>query len=125
MSKFRLTRDDSDKKKPTRYFSDKQEKAVAKAIGGKQTANSGATVHQKGDVSTDKILVECKTKTTESKSISIQKEWLEKLRSESIYMKKPYYALFFNFGPDESNYVIIPENLYTQIVEKLNNGEFD
>ena len=43
MSKFRLTRDNSDKKKPTRYFSDKQEKAVAKAIGGKQTANSGAT----------------------------------------------------------------------------------
>lgn len=29
--------------KPTRYFSSRQEKAVAKAIGGKKTANSGAT----------------------------------------------------------------------------------
>ena len=28
---------------PTRHFSSKQEKAVAKAIGGKQTPNSGAT----------------------------------------------------------------------------------
>ena len=28
---------------PTRYYSSKQEKAVAKAIGGKQTPNSGAT----------------------------------------------------------------------------------
>lgn len=28
----------------TRYYSDKQEKAIAKAVGGKQTANSGATL---------------------------------------------------------------------------------
>lgn len=27
----------------TRYYSSRQEKKVAKAIGGKQTANSGAT----------------------------------------------------------------------------------
>ncbi len=31
------------KPKPTRYFSSKQEKTVAKAIGGKTTPNSGAT----------------------------------------------------------------------------------
>ena len=30
-------------KQCTRYFSNKQEKHVAKAVGGKQTANSGAT----------------------------------------------------------------------------------
>ena len=30
-------------KSSTRYFSSKQEKAVAKAVGGKKTANSGAT----------------------------------------------------------------------------------
>ena len=29
--------------RPTRFFSDKQEKKVAKSLGGKQTANSGAT----------------------------------------------------------------------------------
>jgi hypothetical protein len=42
-----------DIKKPTRYYSDKQEKAIAKAVGGKQTANSGATAFQKGDVLID------------------------------------------------------------------------
>ena len=121
---FRQHRDTGDKK-PTRYFSNKQETAVAKAISGKKTANSGATAYDKGDVTTDKVLIECKTKTTASKSISIQKEWLEKLREESIFMKKPHYALFFNFGPDESNYVIIPETLYQQLLEKINNGEIE
>ena len=29
--------------KPTRYYSNKQEKQVAQAVGGRQTANSGAT----------------------------------------------------------------------------------
>ena len=34
-------------KKSTRYFSNKHEKSVAKAVGGKKTANSGATPFQK------------------------------------------------------------------------------
>ena len=46
-------------KKPTRYYSSKQEKQVAKISGGKKVANSGATTFYKGDVSTDKILIEC------------------------------------------------------------------
>lgn len=29
--------------RPTRFYSSRQEKAVAKAVGGKQTSNSGAT----------------------------------------------------------------------------------
>lgn len=29
--------------KPTRFYSNRQEKSVAKAVSGKQTANSGAT----------------------------------------------------------------------------------
>lgn len=61
-------------KKPTRYYSDKQEKQIAKATGGKQTKNSGATCFEKGDILTDKFLLEAKTKTTSSDSISIKKE---------------------------------------------------
>ena len=30
--------------KPTRYYSNKQEKAVVAAVGGRQTKNSGATL---------------------------------------------------------------------------------
>jgi hypothetical protein len=63
---------------PTRHFSNKQEQAVAKAIGGRQTPNSGAVTWIKGDVLTkgaNGFLLECKTKTTASESISIKKEW--------------------------------------------------
>ena len=51
--------------KSTRWYSNRQEKKVAKAVNGKQTANSGATAFQKGDVTTNDWLIECKTKTTE------------------------------------------------------------
>ena len=34
--------------KPTRFFSNKQEKQIAKELKGKQVANSGATAFRKG-----------------------------------------------------------------------------
>ena len=58
----------------TRYYSSRQERAVAKAVGGKQTKNSGATLFQKSDILTDMFTLECKTKTTNSDSISIKRE---------------------------------------------------
>lgn len=122
--KFRQTKDNNTIK-PTRFYSDVQEKAVAKAVNGRKTSNSGATAYDKGDITTDKVLVECKTKTKSSNSITIQKEWLEKLRDESTYMKKPFYSLFFNFGPNEPNYVIIPEGLYLQLLDKINSGDIE
>lgn len=63
-----------EEKKPTRFYSTKQEKKVAKELNGDRTYNSGATPFQKGDVIIDKFLIECKTKTSSSKSISIKKE---------------------------------------------------
>ena len=64
--------------RPTRFYSKEQEKRVAKAVGGKRTANSGATAFSKGDVRTDLFLLECKTCTEPRKSISIKKEWFDK-----------------------------------------------
>lgn len=62
-------------KKPTRYFSSKQEKETAKNLGGKTTSNSGATMFGgKGDVLLDKFSLEMKTKTSHADSISIKKE---------------------------------------------------
>lgn len=109
----------SEEKKPTRYYSDIQEKSVAKAIKGKQTANSGATAYQKGDVLDDLFLVECKTKTKESESISVKKEWFDKNLSESIYMKKPYSCVVINFGPNTKNYYIIDEQTFLEMKEAL------
>lgn len=109
--------------RPTRFYSNKQEKKVAKAIGGKQTANSGATLFSKGDVVTDKILVECKTCVEDKKSFSIKKEWLDKNKEEAFAMNKPYSALVFNFGPNSENYYIVDEKMFLLLKEDIDNGE--
>ena len=108
--------------KPPRYYSNRQEKAVAKEIGGKQTKNSGATLFQKSDVYTDLFNLECKTKMTNSDSISIKREWFEKQIKENIQMGKKYSAIVFNFGPDapyNENHYIINEQLFLVLQEYL------
>ena len=118
---MRLHKDDG-KKKPTRYYSDKQEKSIAKAVGGKQTANSGATAYSKGDVTEgDRTgwLLEAKTCMKDQKSFTMQEEWFIKNRSESIFMKKDYSAVVFNFGPDKPNYYCIDENTFLEMKEAL------
>lgn len=114
-----VQRDRDGDKKPTRYYSKRQEDAIAKKFGGDRVKNSGATAWAKGDVHLDKWLIEAKTKTTPSKSISIQKEWLQKNLQEALFMGKPYSALAFNFGPDEDNYYIIDESLFEFLMQKL------
>lgn len=114
-----VQRDKDGDKKPTRYYSKRQEDAIAKKFGGDRVKNSGATAWAKGDVHLDKWLIEAKTKTTPSKSISIQKEWLQKNLQEALFMGKPYSALAFNFGPDEDNYYIIDESLFEFLMQKL------
>lgn len=106
--------------KPTRFFSNRQEKAVAKAVGGKQVANSGATAFSKGDVRTADWLIECKTTTTEKKSFSIKKDWLDKNREEAFAMNKDYNALAFDFG-DGRNYYIVDEKTFVLMKEALDN----
>jgi len=108
-------------KKPTRYYSDLQEKKIAKAVNGKQTVNSGALPFVKGDILTESFLLEAKTRTKPSDSISIKKEWLEKNKKEALYMGKKYSALVFNFGPNEPNNYIIDEYLFQELLEYLNN----
>ena len=107
------------KKNNTRYFSNKQEKHVAKAVGGKQTANSGATMFSKGDVALNDWLLECKTKTSPSQSISIKKEWLDKNEEEAFSMNKHHSALVFNFGDlhNAQNYYIINEQEFKRFLE--------
>ena len=104
---------------PTRHFSKAQEDAVAKAIGGKRTPNSGATTWVKSDVLSDKFAIECKTKTSASKSISIKKDWFTKQKQEAAFMGKPYSAVVFNFGPGEENHYIIDEYLFKALQSYL------
>lgn len=99
----------------TRDYSSKQEKKVAKKFKGKVQPNSGATMFAKGDVVLDDWLIECKTKTSISQSISIKKEWLEKNEEEAFAMGKSYHALCFDFG-DGKNYYIVTEKEFERIV---------
>ena len=95
------------------------ETLLAKHFDGERVKNSGATKFAKGDVTLGKWLLEAKTKMTPSKSITIQKDWLEKLTQESLFMGKPHSALLFNFGPDQPNYAIINEELFELLVNLL------
>ena len=106
-------------KKPTRYFSKKQETVVANTVNGTRTKNSGATAFSKGDVNSDLFLIECKTKTKASEQITIHKEWLDKNLKEALFMGKPYNALAFSFGPGEENHYIIDEDLFIKLCEVL------
>ena len=118
-----VQREKDGKKEPTRYYSKKQEDKVAKQFGGERVKNSGATTWAKGDVSLKNLLLECKTKMTDSKSISIQKEWIEKTSKEALFMGKPYSALAFNFGPGQPNYYIIDESMFETLLENLGNND--
>ena len=106
---------------PTRHFSRIQEEAVAKTVGGKRTPNSGATdFGGKSDVDIANLFnIECKTKTSNSESISIKKEWLLKNKREATFDGNPYSAIAFNFGPDSNNYYIIEEYLFLELIDHL------
>ncbi len=104
--------------RPTRFYSSRQEKHIAKAVDGKQTANSGATPFSKGDVKTELFLIEAKTVTTERKSFTIKREWLDKNAEEAFAMGKLYNALAFDFGDGEQHY-IISEALFKFLNKKL------
>nr|DAH56623.1 MAG TPA: hypothetical protein [Caudoviricetes sp.] len=106
----------------TRDFSDIQETAVAKALGGHRTANSGATAFSKGDVIVGNLIIECKTKMTECNSFSVSKSWLDTLDRERIEMRKPAAALAISFDAGKSSYYVIDERLMKRLVQ-LVNGE--
>jgi len=111
---------------PTRHYSSTQEKTVAKAVNGKVQKNSGATDFAKGDIITSGVnsfLLECKTKTSASESISIKKEWFEKNKQECLLTGTPHQAVVFNFGPDQENHYIIDEYLFQFLKDKLDELE--
>lgn len=104
--------------RPTRFYSKKQEKRVAKEIGGRTVANSGATRFNKGDVITDNWLIECKTKTKLSESIVLKREWIEKNEEEAFAMNKLYSAVAIDFG-DGKQYYVINSKLFKKLAENL------
>ena len=94
----------------TRDKSFQQEKRIAEAMGGKQVIGSGSTPFLKGDVVVDNLLIEAKTKMEPSKTITIQRAWLDKAKAQAIATRKGDYALAISFG-DTQDYYVIEEEL--------------
>lgn len=101
----------------TRDLSKAHETAVAKALQGVRTANSGATPFTKGDVIVGDALIECKTKMTEVTTFSIQKEWLTTLEEERKGMGKVICALAYSYNKGKDSYYIIDERTMKLLLE--------
>jgi hypothetical protein len=97
-------------KNTTRAVSNTQEKRVAKAIGGRQVIGSGSTPFLKGDVTTSTLFIEAKTRMEPSKSIKVNKEWLEKAKEQAYSMRKEDYTVAISFG-DGADYYIVEDTL--------------
>ena len=108
-------------KESTRYYSDKHEKSICKALGALQQSNSGAGRFRKGDVIQNEasLLIEAKTTMTNKESISIKKDWIIKNKEEAFALRKSNSCICFNFGPESENFYIIDEKLMKYLVNKL------
>lgn len=112
-----MTKNDSS----TRYYSDKHEKSVCRALEARQQPNSGAGLWRKGDVVQEdaSLLIECKCSMKEKNSVSIKKEWLIKNKKESFFNRLNNTAICINFEPNGENYYVIDEKLMNLLCEKL------
>ncbi len=97
--------------RPTRFYSKLQEKAVAKSLGGTNDIQSGGGNFNKYDVLVDEWVIECKTKVTPHESMTIHKEWFDKVEEERAQMLKSYAAVCFSFG-DGKNYYAMDEKTF-------------
>lgn len=106
----------------SRYYSDIQEKYVAKLLGGYQTTNSGAGHWSKSDVVVKdaNMSIECKTSMSEKSSFSIKKDWIDKHKEEAKSNHLYNTAIAISFDPlGKENYFVIDEKLMKFLVEKL------
>ena len=79
----------------TKTFANKQEKLIAKKLGGKQTINSGAIPTMPGDIYLGENLIDVKSAKT-SKQIIVSEKMLQKLESDAnLKHKNPVLLLNF------------------------------
>ena len=81
-----------------KVVSNRQESNVAKALGGRRTAASGATPFSKGDVIVGNCIIECKTKAKEVNSFTVHKSWIDELNEEKLGMASPSALISFDAG---------------------------
>lgn len=102
----------------TRYFSDKQEKHIAKVTSGVVQSNSGGTKFGGGDVHTDKFFIEAKTPTTKKSSFSVKSEWITKMQEQAFEQGKEESVLAFRFDPDaHEDFYVLSERQFIEYLD--------
>ncbi len=101
--------------------SKKQEMRITRSFkeikeDAKRTLASGAMWFAKSDVVTKRFRVECKTRLKPSKSITLKKEWLEKIQKEAFETNKTG-LLVFSFG-DGEDFVVLRNQDFLKMVEE-------
>lgn len=98
----------------------KAEKPLSKKLRGRLTPASGAS-SSKGDIRTEDFMIE--SKSTVNESLTVQREWLTKLRRESL-QAGTLPALALNFvQPDgkpkhAGEWVAIPLSVFLELTNK-------
>lgn len=103
--------------KTVKRRSQKQEKSVAKKFNARLTAASGALWGMKGDVRSDKYLIECKT--TEKGYYTLTAKVWEKIQEEAIqdHMRTPLMVIDLK---DTDRYVVFrPKDFNKSMVSPL------
>lgn len=79
--------------------------------------NSGAIWFDKSDIASKHFRIEAKTRVKPSKTMTLKKEWLNKIGNEAFETGKlPALAISFGDGRD---YFIIDEKTFYKLVEGL------
>ena len=90
--------------------SKKHELRLAKLVGGKRTAASGAFWNKKGDVRSEEYLFE--HKWTGKKSFTLKSDVLEKIVTEAIMDgRTPAFGVSLN----DQNYILIEEHHFLEL----------
>lgn len=97
-------------------MSGEQENKSTRKIGMEKTPNSGATPFRKGDGLDNYAVMECKTKMKPSKSMRVQKSWLDKIEKECFKMGREIAIVNINFG-DGEDYYILNETDFAEMYE--------
>jgi len=99
-------------------ISERHEKSLAQAVKGHKQPASGAFPGAKGDVKRDDFLFEAKA--TEKKSMSIKREWLEKIDKQATGQRRlPALEISFSemaFGV-EAEWIMIPRSVWIRLVD--------
>lgn len=89
----------------------------------KRQPNSGAMWHAKGDISLEHALMEVKERGTKNsrgrKTISIEKDWLDKQEKEAFLENKPFWYLAFAYKESEEVYIIKPYDQELEMIGEL------